>query len=446
MLEPFQRTMVADLFEGCRETLILLPKKNGKSTLLGALALFHLITTPDAECVIAASSRDQAGIMLRQTQGFIRRAPELQERLIVKQREILHRDLNGRARILASDVDTADGVIPTLALVDELHRHKTSDLYGVFRDGLGPRNGKMVTISTAGDDAGSPLGLMRAGAYAQPGLRREGPHRYVRTEGFALHEWALEPDEDLDDLELVKTANPATWQTLEKLAERHASPSMARWQWARFACGVWVAGEDAAISDKEWRRGAREGLEIPAGAKGVHVGIDLGWKWDTTAIVPVWRPDGEETIKVHPPVIITPPHDGTSIDEEEIWNPLEDFAERWPQVTFVLDPNAGGEQLAQRLEAELDVRVATHSQSAVPMALAAQRFSDAIRNEHLEHPDDPGYNAQILAAASKAVGEGWRFVKQRKKKLPIDAAIATAMAISTLIGNEPEPEYGRATF
>ena len=87
-LHPFQRRMVADYFGGCTETLILVPKKNGKSTLLAALALYHLVVTPDAECVIAAASRDQAAIMLRQARGFIRRCRALQGLMEVKQREI----------------------------------------------------------------------------------------------------------------------------------------------------------------------------------------------------------------------------------------------------------------------------------------------------------------------------------------------------------------------
>ena len=62
-------------------------------------------------------------------------------------REIRSRRDAGRIRVLAADVDTADGVIPTLALVDELHRQPSAGLYGVFRDGLGPRGGQMVTIS-----------------------------------------------------------------------------------------------------------------------------------------------------------------------------------------------------------------------------------------------------------------------------------------------------------
>jgi phage terminase large subunit-like protein len=80
-LEPFQQRMLGDYFAGSVETLILIPKKNGKSTLLAALALFHLITTPDAECVLGAASRDQATILYDQAAGFVRRSPGLEARV-----------------------------------------------------------------------------------------------------------------------------------------------------------------------------------------------------------------------------------------------------------------------------------------------------------------------------------------------------------------------------
>lgn len=35
-LEPFQKRLLADYFDGVTETLILIPKKNGKTTLLAA--------------------------------------------------------------------------------------------------------------------------------------------------------------------------------------------------------------------------------------------------------------------------------------------------------------------------------------------------------------------------------------------------------------------------
>lgn len=447
-LHDFQRRMLADLFGGVRETVILIPKKNGKSTILGALAIFHLCTTPDAECVIAAASRDQAALMLRQAQGFIRRSPGLQQRLQVKQREIVHRELGGRIRILASDVDTADGVIPTLALVDELHRHKSDELYGIFRDGLGPRAGRMVTISTAGDSAETPLGRLRLAAYARRGMKRDGCYHYVRGKSFAFHEWALDPEDDPDDLELVKQANPAPWQTLKELRARHDSDSMRRWQWQRFACGQWVGGEEAAVSDKEWRRAADPNTVIPPGAEPL-IGIDIGRRVDCTAIVAVWRAEGAETTLIEPLAILSPPGDGTSIPEEEIWEPLTAAAERWPQATFIADPKLGGDLFLERVEREYpNARTAVFDQVATALARMAAQFTEELAAGRLRHPDDQALNAHVLAAAERPVGEQFRFIKQRKKKLPIDGLIALCMALSVLLGEEagPEPAYAVAAW
>ena len=49
VLEAFQRTILADYFAGSSELVCLLPKKNGKSSLLGAVALWHLLSVPFAE-------------------------------------------------------------------------------------------------------------------------------------------------------------------------------------------------------------------------------------------------------------------------------------------------------------------------------------------------------------------------------------------------------------
>ena len=97
-----------------------------------------------------------------------------------------------------------------------------------------------------------------------------------------MHEWALDDDEDRNDMLVVKTANPFSLQSPKELERRFASPSMKPWQWARFACGVWMFGEQGAISEKEWRACEDPAALIPDGATGVVIGVDLGWRWDTT--------------------------------------------------------------------------------------------------------------------------------------------------------------------
>jgi phage terminase large subunit-like protein len=340
-------------------------------------------------------------------------------------------------RVLASDSDTLDGWIGDRAYLDELGRWDSAENYLLLRDGVVPRNGKLIAISTAGDDHSSPLGQLRAKAYAMPGFERDPgnhAHRIARGPDFVLHEWALDQSDDTDDLELVKLANPASWMTVTELRRRHDSPSTQPWMWKRFACGLWVAGEGAAISEREWHACAEEGCAIPAGAKGVIVGCDFGWKWDCTAIVPTRR-DQDGIVWVERPAILTPPRDGTSLSVEDVFAWLEKIAKRWPGATIVADPEAGGELVLQRVEAELPgVKVFTYSQRNPTMCMAAQRLAELIAEQKIRHPDDPELNRHVLSAAAKSVGEGWKLVKGRSQN-PIDGAIALAMAVSTLQRN-----------
>lgn len=428
VLEPFQRRILRDYFAGSTQTLAIIPKKNGKSTLVAALALYHLLTTEDAEGYIAASSREQAGIILKQARKFIRATPGLQRHLGMKQREIVNLSDEGFVKVLASDVDTADGVIPTLAIVDELHRHKTTDLMGVFRDGLGPREGQMITITTAGDDSESPLGRMRALAYGMPTLERDGAYRYARSRDgdWVMHEWALDDTQDREDMRVVKTANPASWHTIEALQRRRSDPSTTPWQWARFACGVWLQGEDTAIGPVEWAECGSD--EHPPIGLVWRLGLDVGWKEDTTAIVPHALDDG--TVWLGAPRVLVPPvGKGVALRKREVLDAIRDLAAEYGAAVVVLDPENDGEVVAQDIEDELSLDVVAHSQKPAPMAQAAERFYAAVREGTLRHPRDDVLTRHVLNAHRKSTDDGrWRFVKENKQsRKVIDALIAAAM-------------------
>lgn len=418
------------MFAGARETLILIPKKNGKSTLLGALALYHLCVTRDAECVIAAASRDQAQIMLKQAQGFIRRSPSLQKLLQVKQREIVHKAHGGRVRILASDVDTADGVIPTLALVDELHRHKSPDLYGVFRDGLGPRDGKLVTISTAGADQNSALWRMRQKAI-DAGVEQDGSYARAGSRSFVLHEWSLPADADLDDIALVKTANPLPLMTEERLRERHDSPSMVPWQWARFACNVWTQGEEAWLPIGVWDRSLAPG-EIPALAP-VWLGVDLGLKHDSAAIVAIAEEGDGHRAEAH---ILLPPTDGSSLDIGAVEAKIREIANTYQIQGVSYDPWRF-ERSAQLLTDE-GLLMVEHPMTNVRMAPESEALYEAIMRGKIAHDGNADFASHVNAGIPVETERGWRLSK-RKAKDKIDALIALLLAYDLAVrGAQPD--------
>jgi phage terminase large subunit-like protein len=446
VLESFERRIMRDFFAGARETVVLLPKKNGKTTLMAALALYHLLVTPDAECVIGAAAREQATIMLRQIRGFIRRSEYLRDRLVMNKREIHSTWDEGLIRVMSSDADTGDGVIPTLAIVDELHRHKNGDLYGVFRDGLVARQGQLITISTAGDDQDSALGVARAKMYAQPVFEQDGAYHYARSEdgSYVMHEWALEPHEDRNNLEVVLRANPASWQTIDELRKRFESPMMTPWQWARFACGVWLQGEDRVIGPVEWAACAAEGgLKPPEGVT-VRLGLDLGWSVDTTAAVPHWLVDGVAYLG-RPRILVPPEQQGVSLRKADVIAALDELRAEYGAEIVVVDPENDGEVIAQDLE-DVGFEVIAHSQKPQVMALAAERFYAAVREGKLRHPDDSQLNRHVLNAVRRSTEDGrWRFVKESKQsKKVIDGLIAAAMVHSVAVGwVSPEPLVAR---
>jgi phage terminase large subunit-like protein len=294
----------------------------------------------------------------------------------------------------------------------------------------------MITISTAGDDEDSALGRMRTSARSLQFVKRDGAYTYARNadRSYVMHEWALEAGADRDDMGVVKAANPASWQTVEALRRRHESPSMTPWQWARFACGVWLQGENTAIDPLEWAACAVEAREMPSNGEIVRLGVDVGWKIDCTAVVPHWL-DDDGTAHLGEPKVLRADREGSSLRKGVILDALREMRELYGADEVVIDPENDGEVLAQDLE-ELGFDVIAHSQKPAPMALAAERFSAAVRERKLCHPGDAVLTRHVLNAHSKSTEDGrWRFVKESKQSSKhIDALIAAAMVHSVAVG------------
>jgi phage terminase large subunit-like protein len=441
-LEPFQKRLLADYFGGSRETLVLLSKKNGKTTLLAALALYHLIRTRDAECVIGATSRDQATILYDQAVGFIDRSPDLRSRVVAKRgyRELRSLRDSGRVRVLAADVDTADGIIPTLALVDELHRARSAELYGVFRDGLGPRDGQMVAISVAGDHEGSPLGVMRTAARKLDTVERKDGYTYARSRdgGFAMHEWALDADDDRDDMRIVKRVNPASWQTLELLRERHDSPSMLSWQWARFACGVWTSADSWWITGDTWSSSGTD-ERIEPGEK-IAIGFDGSRYGDATALVACRMSDG----LLQPLGVWEAPGEGVDweVPSGEVDAAIAATFETYDVVRGYFDPPLWQTEIDEWAREYGESVVLRYSTARTRMQAATERFRTDLAAGRVVHADDETLSAHVLAAQMKEARGGYWLTKSRPASPDkIDAAVAAVLAYEAradAIGAEPQ--------
>jgi phage terminase large subunit-like protein len=415
-LYPEQLEIVRPYFDGVTETLIILSKKNGKSTLIAALVLFHLLTTPDADCVVVAVSRDQAEIILRQAAGFIRRNLGLQGRLKVMRREILSLGDVGRARVLAADQDTAEGVIPTLAIVDELHGAKSVALYDSLRMGIDAREGSMVTITIAGSSMSSPLGQKRARAYEMPGFVRDKKARrsHVRSEdgAFEFLEWCLNPNDDPADLDIVKLVNPAPWKTKERLAKLKAA--VTPWSWLRLACGIWTEGEEPWVEPEMWDR--LKG-DVEFSSEPVVLSLDLGAMAESGAIAVV---QGGEKLQARVHIYV-------KVTMADLEQHIRDLAAQF-NVSTIAYNNRIFQRSAETLKAEgYPMLEHPHQYALQRQQQVAAAFYKLIEEKRLVHDGNDELRAQVLAGRVKKDEQAWRFVKDPSNPRPIDALIALAI-------------------
>jgi phage terminase large subunit-like protein len=440
--EPWQNEFAADLFSGVLELWLVVGEGNGKTTLLSGLALYHGDYTPDAKVCMAASSRDQCGLLLGQAIGFVRRSPGFDQRFKTFEgyRRIDCKRSKGKIEVFAADDRTGDGVIPTLALCDELHRHRSMRLYRTWYGKHEKRDMQIVAISTAGEP-GSEFEIARERQRTEATeITVEDRHTRAASENMILHDFALKPDDDVEDLELVARANPFSGITAAKLARKRASPSMTVGHWRRFVCNLATREENAAVGEGEWLA-----AEIPdPGLEGkpCDVGLDLGWKWDATALVPLFAVDAGWLFgKSH---VITPPRDGNSLRPERVIEAFESLHAQTPIQRVVMDPAAGGEQIAAWLEDDLGIEVVSHSQKNAPMSLAAARFMETLRDGTQKHVHDPDFTRHVLNAVVYEMPDGtFKFVRpvvsrasqEEAPRREVDALIAGAMVLSSAIAS-----------
>jgi Phage Terminase len=408
-VEGFQLDVLDDVFAGAPEVWDVVPEGNGKSTLMGGFALYHADYTPDASVLLAASSRDQCGILLGQAAGFVRRSPGFPERFRVFEgyRRIKSLRLGGLIQVYAADDRTGDGVIFTLALVDELHRHRDMKLYRTWRGKLDKRGGQIVVISTAGEPGGEfETTIEQARKTGDQTPTGDGHERILASE-MVLHRWAVPDDADVEDLEQVKRANPFSAITVEDLARKRASPTMTTGHWRRFTCNQPARGEDAAISATEWARAVTDDRPRP-GDPIFGVGVDLGWTWDTTAIVPLWAPSASRRVLLDATIIV-PPRDGTSIPPTRVQQALKAVRDEHPFEVVAIDQAAGGEQLSEWIESELGCRVILYTNGNSEQARCAQRFYEGLRAEPaptLQHSGDEQLTGHVLHARARVLPRG----------------------------------------
>lgn len=436
--EPWQLEIAGDIFSGFREVWMIVPEGNGKSTFVAELALYGADYSESPWIPVGAASAKQARIIYDQAAGFVERTEGMEQRFRCFGGYKLIRSLrNGGIgiEVFAADVKTGDGVIPyPFALLDELHRQDDLRLYNLWKGKTRKRGAQVLAISTAGEPE-TPFENTRDAIRRRAEERkRDGSHLRAEGPGLVLHEWMV-PSEDLcNDMEAVKAANPLSTITAQTLGEDFASPTMDLGEWKRLKCNRPTRSVHTAITDKEWDDAGVEEAEWPAGEK-VLTGLDVGWKWDTTVLQPLWC--GPKYRLLGPSKVLVPPRDGSSMHPDDIKNAFYDLQESNPIEVCVMDIHRA-EDIAAWVEDELGIEVIDRGQSNQFAVADYEAFMDGLRNGTLKHTGHPELRRQVLnAIARRLPGGDYRFDRpssvranrREQDRRVIDALSASAMVV-----------------
>lgn len=159
ILELWQKAITAALFgfvdknTGLREykqLILIVARKNGKSTFASCLGLYLLVADSEAgpEIYSAATKKDQAKIIWNEARSMVKKSPALNKKLDLRVSTIRSRFNEGSFEPLGSDSDKLDGLNVHGALIDELHALKDKNLYDVLIDGMTAREQPLCIITT----------------------------------------------------------------------------------------------------------------------------------------------------------------------------------------------------------------------------------------------------------------------------------------------------------
>ncbi len=295
VLEPWQIFILTTVFgwrrraEGgrrFRRVYIEVPRGSGKSTLSSGVALYCLLADhePGAEVYSFATTRDQAKIVFGDAKVMAEHNPALRERfgLQVLANALYVSSTNSTFQAKSAEGSTLDGLNTHLAVVDELHAHKTRAVYDVVETSLGKRRSSLLwCITTAGFDTSGICYEVRT-------MCTKVLSRLVDDETQFAIIYTIDDGDDWSSMEALEKANP-NWgvsvrpEVITSLLQKAKTLPSAINNFKTKHLDVWCSARSAWLDMRAWKRCETTGLELSDfEGQPSFIGLDIGSKSDLT--------------------------------------------------------------------------------------------------------------------------------------------------------------------
>lgn len=270
-------------------------RKNGKSTLAAGVGLYLMVGDgePGAEVYAAATKRDQARITHKEARRMVKKSPALNKRITCVRDNLHIAETATKFEPLGRDADSMDGLNVHAAIVDELHAHKTDDVWGVLDTATGSREQPlMFGITTAGfNQDGFCFQLRDYGIKVLEGI--------VEDDSFFCVIYTLDPGDAWDDERNWAKANPNLGVSvkpddLRSKAKRAKEIGSALTHFLTKHLNIWTRAAEIWLSPDKWKLCTGEVDLAALAGRSCYGGLDLSNTLDVTAFVLVFPPNDDD--------------------------------------------------------------------------------------------------------------------------------------------------------
>lgn len=411
---------------------------NGKSTFLAAVATWATFD-PDAggapQVPIVATTVNQAvrsvyGVAL----AMIRKNPELEQRAMIYSAignmRVYVPGTAGEMFPVSNDPDGLQGLDPSLAVCDEIGFMPIESWDSLLlASGKRPRS-LVVGIGTPGFDKDNALWHLRSRVM-------EG----VELPGFYFTEYAAPDGCDIRDEAAWRPPNPALDEGYMNLSALRTAVAISPEAHFRiFRLGQWVEGTECWLGTdgrKVWDA-LRDPYELSLGAK-TWVGIDVGLKRDSTAVVLVQRrPDDRlhATVRVWIPVQSSNPDNARPVDVTDVMQYLREVHAKYKLVDIAYDPRFF--DVPAKMLYDEGLPMLEVPQSIEYMMPAVGDTLAALKRGEVSHDGDEVFTTHVLNAIPRYNERGFTLAKS-KSRGRIDAAVALCLAVRRALQEQPKP-------
>ncbi|MGI8721198.1 MAG: terminase large subunit domain-containing protein [Geodermatophilaceae bacterium] len=432
-LRPWQRDILTGLYDPVprpRQGLVSVGRKNGKSLLGAALALYHLLADGEesAEVLLASSDERTARVIF----NVARRMVELDERmsgvLQVFQDRLYHPGSDSVLEALPADGSRIQGRNPSASLVDEVHvtHPDTWDALAL----AGGTRARPLTLGLSTECGNDPDNLM---------VRLVDHGRYGADPGFFFAEFTAPAGCGLHDREAWAAANPQLGDTLDPEHLAALVKTTREPAFRRFHLNQRVSAAGSWLPAGAWDA-CREDRTIPDGSD-VVIACDGSYSGDSTALVVA-------TVEARPYADVVKVWESPADDPDwrvpigDVEAAIREACKRWHAVEVVFDPFRFARTM-QVLEAER-LPVVEFNWTPHRITPATSDLYRAVLGRDLTHSGDPDLARHVANAVVIEDSRGVRLAKDKRgSRRRIDLAAALLMCHSRATWRARKPTRRR---